>query len=236
MAFCVRRIGGTYNESLVGIPDRIDPFGLVQLVPAGNFFEWLRSTEASLQAKTGGADVPCGACTACCRSSMFVHIGPEEKQTIGRIPRALLFPAPGWPEGHLLMGYDDQGRCPMLAGDRCSIYEDRPRICREYDCRVFAATGIRVDPQTQADIARRVQEWVFDYENEASRQEHARLEAAAVFLEKNRGLFPPGSLPDQPGQLAALAIRIHTMFAGMVSQSGTAPPSSDIVHAIIAQL
>jgi Fe-S-cluster containining protein len=219
-----------YNESLAGIRD------LVQFVPAGDFSEWLRDTEAALQAGNGAADVPCGACTACCRSSMFVHIRPEETPTIGRVPGALLFPAPGWPEGHLLMGYDDDGRCPMLADNRCSIYEDRPRTCREYDCRVFAATGIGVDPQTQADIAQRIQEWVFHYENEESRQARATLEAAAAFLEKKRDLFPPGSLPNQPGQLAALAIRIHAIFAGMVSQSGTAPPDSDIVHAILAQL
>ena len=83
-------------------------------VPAGDFSEWLRDAEASLQSGTGATAVPCGVCTACCRSSMFIHINPEETQTIPRIPRALLFDAPGLPKGHLVMGYNDKGHCPIL--------------------------------------------------------------------------------------------------------------------------
>jgi Fe-S-cluster containining protein len=99
---------------------------------------------------------------------MFIHIKPEETQTIQRIPRALLFPAPGLPKGHVLMGYNDEGHCPMLVDDECSIYEHRPQTCRDYDCRIFAATGVSVDEQTQAEIAHRVKAWEFHYESEAS--------------------------------------------------------------------
>ena len=123
---------------------------------AGNSSEWLRGAEASLRLGKGGADVPCGTCTACCRSSMFIHIGPEETQTIQRIRRALMFPAPGLPKGHVLMGYSDEGHCPMLVDGKCSICEYRPQTCRSYDYRVFAAAGIAVDQQSQAEIAHRV--------------------------------------------------------------------------------
>src|ERR1700722_153548 len=140
-------------------------------VPAGNFFEWLRGAEASLRSGKGGTTVPCGTCTACCRSSMFIHIKPEEARTLRRIPKALLFPAPGLPKGNVLMGYNDKGHCPMLAGNRCSIYEDRPETCRNYDCRVFAATGVAADEQTQAEIAQRARAWVFQYESDESRKE-----------------------------------------------------------------
>lgn len=195
--------------------------------PAGNFSEWLRGTETSLRSGKGAADVPCGACTACCRSSLFIHINPEETQTIQRIPRALLFPAPGWPEGHLLMGYSDQGHCPMLVDNKCSIYEYRPQTCRSYDCRVFSATGVPVNQQTEPDIADRVKAWVFHYENEESREDHRIVKEAAAFLLKNRDLFPQGSLPSHPAQLAALAIRTYRLFSGL-----TASASSD---AVIAQ-
>lgn len=196
-------------------------------VPAGSFSFWLRGTEASLRSGGGGADVPCGACRGCCRSSMFIHIGPEEAQTIRQIPRALLFPAPGLPKGHLLMGYDEQGRCPMLVGDECSIYEDRPKTCRDYDCRVFAATGVAVDSRTQAEIARRVKAWEFTYESEDGREEHRILKEAAAFLEKNRDLFPQGSLPGNPTQLAVLAVRIFRLFSSMMGK-GRAFPGSQV--------
>lgn len=209
-----------------------DPVG----VPAGNFSEWLRGAEASLRSGKGGTAVPCGTCTACCRSSMFIHIQPEETKTIQRTPRALLFPAPGLPEGHVLMGYNDQGHCPMLVDNQCSIYEDRPQTCRSYDCRVFAATGVPVDQQTQPDIAQRVKTWVFNYENEESRKEHRILKDAAAFLRKNGDLFPQGSLPSHPAQLAALAVRIYRVFSGATAQANngaSAMSDAAIAHAVL---
>jgi len=192
-----------------------DASGALVQVAAGNFSAWLRETEASVRSGKGGADVPCGSCRGCCRSSMFVHIGPEETQTMRRIPRALLFPAPGLPKGHVLMGYNDQGECPMLVEAECSIYDDRPQTCRDYDCRVFAATGVAVDEAAQPEIARRVREWVFTFENKESRGEHEIVKQAAEFLDKNRDLFPNGSIPSYPVQLAALAVEIYRVFADL---------------------
>jgi Fe-S-cluster containining protein len=111
------------------------------------------------RALTGEADmdVPCGDCTACCTSSQFVHVEPDDRAALERIPAELLFPAPGQPEGHLLMGYDERGHCPMLVDGACSIYDARPRTCRTYDCRVFAVSEIV--PEDQPDIAARVRAW-----------------------------------------------------------------------------
>jgi Fe-S-cluster containining protein len=170
---------------------------------------------------------------------MFIHIKPEETQTIRRIPRALLFPAPGLPKGHVLMGYNDQGHCPMLIDNECSIYECRPQTCRDYDCRVFAATGVPVDRQTQPEIAHRVNEWVFGYGTEESREEHSTLQKAAAFLQKNGGLFPRGSLPSHPSQLAAAAVRIYRLFAHMTAKThdrASSMPDAAIAHAIITAL
>ena len=208
-------------------------------IPAGDFSVWLHGTEASLQSGNGGADVPCGACRGCCRSSMFIHIRPEETQTLRRIPRALLFPAPGRPKGHVLMGYDDKGQCPMLIDNQCSIYEDRPQTCRDYDCRIFAATGISVDRQTQPEIAQRVQEWVFNFEDKESRDEDRILKEAAAFLDKNRELFPPWSVPTNPVQLAVLAVRIYRLFSSLKSQShqdASCLSDAAIADAILAAL
>jgi Fe-S-cluster containining protein len=207
------------------------PQGLVRL-NAGNFSEWLHVTEGSLRLGNGTAEVPCGACRGCCRSSMFIHIGPEEKQTMQRIPRALLFPAPGLPKGHVLMGYNDRGECPMLVNGECSIYEDRPQTCRIYDCRVFAATGIAVDRQTQPEIARRVSQWVFNYESEEGHMEHRVVKQAARFLSENRDLFPHGILPNYPVQLAALAIEIYKLFSELTEKRDTC--SSNLENGAIA--
>lgn len=212
-------------------------------LPAGNFSEWLRGAEKGFQAGKGGApfnaSVPCGGCRGCCRSSMFIHIKPDEIATMQRIPRALLFPAPGLPKGHMLMGYDDQGQCPMLIANECSIYEHRPQTCRDYDCRVFAATGVAVDEPTQAEIAQRVKAWAFAYENNESREEHSNVKAAARFLQENRELFPQGAIPAYPVQLAALAVRIYRLFARMTptkQEDPSATPDAIIASAIIGEL
>ncbi len=196
-------------------PEGLKNIATFTVLSAGEFSQWLRGTQASLRSGNGQADVPCGSCKGCCRSSMFIHIKPEETQTLERIPRALLFPAPGLPRGHMLMGYSDRGQCPMLIDDRCSIYEVRPQTCRDYDCRAFAATGVAPDRQVQPEIAQRVSEWAFDYENEAGREQHRIVKEAATFLEENRSLFPLGSLPTFPVQLALLAVQVSALFSSL---------------------
>lgn len=136
-------------------------------VPAGEFTEWLAGMQSALRGEAD-SDVPCGTCIACCTSSQFIHIEPDETQTLAHIPAELLVPAPGQPPGHVLMGYVDDGACPMLVDGACSIYEHRPRTCRVYDCRLFAALG-RVNADTPL-IAARIGQWEFEYADDASRQ------------------------------------------------------------------
>jgi Fe-S-cluster containining protein len=141
---------------------------------AGEFSGWLAEMRAALRG-AGTTDVPCDGCTACCTSSQFVHIAPDEAATLAVIPAELLFPAPGLPRGHVLMGYDERGHCPMLVDERCSIYAHRPRTCRTYDCRIFAATGIELEDPTKVAIAERTARWRFRYDSPAAHAEHDAL-------------------------------------------------------------
>jgi Fe-S-cluster containining protein len=147
-------------------------------VDAGGFSSWLDDTLRGL-ADGRGIDVPCGTCTACCRSSYFIHVEPDEVETLRRIPKALRFPAPGLPEGHVVLGYDEQGCCPMLVDDRCSIYEHRPRTCRTYDCRVFPATGVSPEDDKPL-VAARASRWQFAMPTDDDRAEHDALREVAV--------------------------------------------------------
>ena len=71
---------------------------------AGDLSAWLGEMQAAIRGDHAAA-VPCGTCTACCTSSQFIHIGPDERETLAHIPNELLFPAPRLPRGHVLMGY-----------------------------------------------------------------------------------------------------------------------------------
>jgi uncharacterized protein len=208
---------------------------------AGAFSPWLAETRKVARLRTIDADVPCGSCTGCCRASYFIHIRPHEHRALARIPRALLFAAPGAPPGHVLMGYDDHGRCPMLIDDRCSIYEDRPQTCREFDCRVFAATGIALDEEgPQAGIAVQVRRWRFELGSARARGELAAVRAAATFLQERRELFAPGQLPPNPAQLAAVAIQVVDVFLERGAPAGGKKPArrsdAEIARAVTDEL
>ena len=173
-----------------------------QNLPAGRFSSWLDQI---------GVDVPCGTCTACCTSSQFVHIGPDERDTLSRIPKAVLFPAPGLSKGTVVMGYDERGHCPMFVDGACSIYEHRPRTCRTYDCRVFPAAGLEPDHDGGARIAEQVRRWRFDLPEPDDETQQAAVRAAAAYLRANAHLLA-GLVPGNSTQLAFLAVGIREVF------------------------
>ena len=176
---------------------------------AGAFGAWLEEMRAALRHETD-ADVPCGDCCACCSTSHFVHVGSEETDALAHIPPDLRFPAPGMPAGHVVLGYDQRGRCPMLDGDgRCTIYEHRPLTCRTYDCRIFAAAGIDADRDA---ITRRARRWRFDCAAEGDGDGLAAVGAAAAWIREHAAAFPGGAVPDDPAQLAVLAVKVAGVF------------------------
>src|SRR4051812_8651363 len=144
----------------------------------GSFSAWLDEVLEAIDVEAT-SNVPCGACTACCRSSQFVRVAPDELDTLAHIPAVLQAPAPGRPPGWVVLRYDERGHCPMLVDDRCSIYEHRPRTCRVYDCRVFAATG--VDPgDYKLPIQRQVRRWEFEFPTDGDRIDYEAVQAAAA--------------------------------------------------------
>ena len=186
----------------------LDPMDDTDAFDAGDFGTWLDDLQRALRNEQD-ADVPCGSCTACCTASQFVHIAPDETDTLAHIPSELLFPAPLLPRGQMLLGYDEHGRCPMLGEHGCSIYEHRPRTCRTYDCRVFTATAIEVDDDL---IAARAARWRFRVTTpDAAARAHA-IEAAATRLADLDDELDDGTVPSSPTQLAVLAVEIHDLF------------------------
>lgn len=207
-------------------------------VPAGPFSEWLHETHRARKLGGLSMSVPCGDCNACCRASHFVHVHPNETSTIARIPRRLLLRAPGLPTGHVLLGYDEKGRCPMLSGDTCSIYDDRPQTCRDFDCRVFAAAGIEPDGQgPQAAIAERVREWKFEYPAEVDSIEHDAVRVAGRFLCENSDSLREFDIQVSPLQLALLAVRFFKLFLnGATATENASASPAETIKRLVAEL
>ena len=189
---------------------------------AGDFSSWVIGMQGAIRGQHG-AEVPCDGCTACCTSSQFIHIGPDETDTLSHIPAELVFPAPRLPRGHVVLGYDERGHCPMLIDGRCSIYEHRPRTCRTYDCRIFPATAVEVDDGRKAQIAGQARRWRFAFPTQADRDRQHAVRAAVTFLGRQKTVEPEGGAALSPTRLAVRAIEIHDAFLGSGVQTDRAP-------------
>ncbi|HEX3044415.1 MAG TPA: YkgJ family cysteine cluster protein [Bacillota bacterium] len=187
-------------------------------LPAGCFSSWLRRTRIGL-IKEREIDVACGACNACCKSSYFIHIRPEETKTLARIPKQILFPAPGLPKGNMVLGYDEKGCCPMLINDKCSIYEHRPQTCRNYDCRIFTAAGIAAGDDKDL-ITQQIRRWKFSYPTKRDLNLHLAVQAAAKFLRDRADCFPGGAPPSNSSQLALIALQVYEVLLKYNEASG----------------
>jgi Fe-S-cluster containining protein len=178
---------------------------------AGDFTTWAAGMRAVVRGDAT-AGVPCDGCTACCTSSMFVHVEPDERDTLEHIPRELQFQAPFLPAGHVVLPYDERGHCPMLVDGRCSIYAHRPRTCRRYDCRVIAAARLDLDDDRKSAIRDRVRRWRFEFANDDERVEYDAIARAAAYLRAHAEVFPDAKPPADAHQLAVVAFAIHQLF------------------------
>lgn len=205
------------------------------VLTAGDFSRWMTDVQAAIRGH-GESDVPCGTCTACCTASQFIHIGPDETETLAHIPPGVLFAAPRLPPGHLLMGYDERGHCPMLVEGECSIYPFRPRTCRTYDCRVFPAAGVAPDGD-KVLIADRASRWEFNYSSDDDRTQHDAVRASASYLREHHEVFPNGNLPASATQLAVAAIEAHVAFVapgGRTGRTAIVDPEPDAVRVALS--
>jgi hypothetical protein len=202
---------------------------------AGDFAAWLTEVQASIKGQ-GASTVPCAGCTACCTSFQFVHIGPDESDTLAHIPAELLVPAPGLPPGHAVLGYDQRGHCPMLIDQQCSIYEHRPKTCRTYDCRVLPAAGIELQGRRTAGIARRVRRWKFSFPDRSDAAEFEAIRSAGAFLMSHRDRLADQVGPITDTQLAVLAIEVHELFLRRATDTADAQPVTPAPEAVYDEI
>ena len=110
-----------------------------------------------------------------------MHIGPDETETLARIPADLLFPAPRMPRGsrrarlRRARSLPDARRRPLLD------LRAPPATCRTYDCRIFTATGVDADDDKVEIHPPVAVEFDVSADDEAT---HAAVRAAATYLDE----------------------------------------------------
>jgi hypothetical protein len=80
--------------------------------------------------------VPCGTGSACC---YYPGVVVDEKRDRKRLPYLLTERSP---DGELALQRRPDGACIHLGERGCTVYQQRPAVCRTFDCRVFAAMGL----------------------------------------------------------------------------------------------
>jgi len=155
------------------------------------------------------ADVPCDGCVGCCVSAYGIALRPADKVALSAVPaRYLQLQFDGCPA---LMRHREDGTCPMFDGSGCSIYADRPQTCRDYDCRIYAATGLLPDGDRPV-IRDRVLEWQFTSANAEEAAQCAALCRAAMFIREHAALFPASARAQSAAAVAVLAVKTWPLF------------------------
>jgi hypothetical protein len=92
--------------------------------------------------------VPCGTCSACCRSDFDINLETQDDPTLYQTQV-------GPKTGQLSLAKTPDGACVYLQNDKCSIYDRRPNVCRSFDCRPDVLCGLKTsDLSNQAAWAK----------------------------------------------------------------------------------
>jgi hypothetical protein len=179
-------------------------------VNAGSFPAWLAAMRAVLRGEQF-AEVPCGSCTGCCVSSYPIPLRSTDQVALERVPARYLHLPVDSAAGMARMGFREDGSCPMLCAGGCSIYNDRPQTCRDYDCRIYAAAGLLPDGERPI-IRDRILAWRFQF---ACAEDAAAAEAvlrAADFIRAHAPLFPAAMRASSATAVAVLSVKTYELF------------------------
>lgn len=77
------------------------------------------------------SDVPCASCRVCCRHQLVILTPEDEPRITAYDFREIV----GAGIAIKVLNARADGECVHLGPDGCLIYDQRPEVCRAYDCR-----------------------------------------------------------------------------------------------------
>ncbi len=85
--------------------------------------------------------VPCASCTACCRGNQTVALLPVFGDDPARYPPSSLHRTMYSGEERIALKVQANGDCVFLRKGKCVVYDHRPAVCRNFDCRRIVHTS-----------------------------------------------------------------------------------------------
>ncbi len=137
--------------------------------PLGSPVVWLKKFHKGIE--KGEVTVPCGTCDACCRDFDEIFLTDEEAPKYEHI-----ICEEGKNAGRPTLARKDD-HCHYLTEEGCSVYKDRPKNCRQFDCRALAHCG--VFPMDFPRVNAAVQHWEPTFKTEEEKVLGMSLRLAA---------------------------------------------------------
>ncbi len=171
---------------------RRSPAGETQ--PAGRLADFLK------QVAGGEASPPSGQCNACC-FDLNVELDAAEAKRLDHFVQ----------DGKSILSRDENGACTYLdSRGMCSIYEDRPKSCRAFDCRSTRFTLIdMVASAISPAYDKAVAQWTY-----AEPEDDEELRVWRVMAEARKSY-----LESIPRQGATTDMSAHVVAAGVLSKT-----------------
>ena len=98
---------------------------------------------------TPAGSVPCNGCVRCCVGDAIRLLPDDDAHKYMTVPHPFI-------PGARMLDHKESGACIYLAETGCSIHFDKPRMCREFDCRTVA----RFVPYTEARKQKIIPIWL----------------------------------------------------------------------------
>jgi Fe-S-cluster containining protein len=95
----------------------------------------------------GLAPVECGTCQKCCHQDVLITSQELEERGYDHYRSNS--------RGQLYLERKEDGSCIYLCESGCSIYAQRPNMCRAFDCRLLAAL-VEANPVIEAMVQQEV--------------------------------------------------------------------------------
>ena len=160
---------------------------------AGDFLAWVTGMQAALRSEQSSPT--CNSCAACCRSSQFIHIAPDETDTLAHIPAELLFPRRSARPATSSSATTNAGiaRCWSTTSARSTSIAHRP--VAPTTVRVFPAAAVEIEDAAKAHLAQQTRRWRFSYPAPDDRRRHDAVRGRGVSPANRKTSSPPTSSP-----------------------------------------
>jgi len=177
--------------------------------PAGPVGEFLSLFQHS-QWSEDGIVTPCGDCHSCC-TTLSVIVEADELEAVAAMDSEHLIEHHSRDAKYWTIAKDEFGKCPNLVEGKCAIWSVRPRMCKKFDCRLYAVANLELK-EIPVSLSERIASWKFSFDHEADDVQYQAFLRALKFLNDYKEIFGARGIESGSIEAASLAVDLRCLF------------------------